>query len=494
MVSYPQRPGPLQISSVDRAIGYTPNGLINYRNGTRSLGDDLMVQTYLESFFLENMSAPNPPYDCPSGQCSWTPYKTLGVCSSCVDASALLSFDCGQETGDWLPAMGALITAMYPNESQYPDSYSCGYFMNAGGDGRILMNGYSLGTNASSNSSALGPALLLRVYEMQNFDSKGYYWQGTGYFNNTQSPLEHFIVVSGNDAATVYANATPVAQECMLSWCEKTIRSNFSRGQYNEELLSSFIGVNASQVPAYYETRLAPGGQSMEYALFQNITVFGSEPNTSYTITELDQLGARFTLGNFFPSFGTVQNISSSLELMTLMRPGLLPRTFDLSYNAWAPPYNISTHVATWATSMTNVIRTTGNNVEKVFGSGIPETYISISWGWFVFPLVLEVVTLVLLLATIRKSNRMGDMAIWKGSSLTTLANGLSNEVKRELGNSTEVIEFRERAQNILVSLTPVSNGFTLVREGETLRTELKRGLGQSFPTPIITVERTVSV
>lgn len=335
--------------------------------------------------------------------------------------------------------------------------------MAAGLDGRILMNGYSLGSNSSPNSSTAGEALLLRLYEMQNYDSNGYNWEGTGHFSNIQSPYEHFIVVSGVDAASVYANVTPAAQECMLSWCEKTINSSFSKGQYSEEIISSFVGMNNTQIPAPYLTRVEPG-PIKQYELLQNITVFGSEPNTTYLITQNDQFAARFTIGDFLPAFGTVQNSTASLQLMRDWRPGYIPESSSLSSNAWAPPNNISAHVADLATTLTNVIRTTGNNIEKVFGDGIPETFIYISWGWFVLPLVLEFATLVLLLATIRRSRMKEDVAIWKCSSLATLAHGLSHNVRSELGHSRNIIEFRHNAQNVSVHLRVTEDGFKLDR------------------------------
>lgn len=469
VVSYPQRSGSFGLSYVSRAVGYYPN-VLGYENSSLAIFNDALMQSYLQSYFLENATQLDAPFDCPSGNCSWSPYKTLGLCSSCIDAGDLLSFDCKQELGDWLPSMADMVVPNYQNETEYPGSYSCGHFMDAGLDGRILMNGYSLGSNRSSPPSMDGPVLLLRLYELQNFDSNAYYWEGTGHFNNIQSPFEHFVVVSGADTASVYANTTPAAQECMLSWCEKTIHSTFSDGQYSEEIISSFVGINNSKVPAPFLTRVIGAKQ---YELLDNVTVFGSEPNTTYSIENVVQLAARFTIGNYFPAFGiitnssaTVQpmtvNSSGSSQLITRWRPGNLPHVNALQYDSWGPSTNVSAHVADLATLLTNIIRISGNMVEKVIGPGAPETFISISWGWFVLPLMLEFATLILLLATMRKSRSKEGPAIWKSSSLATLMNGLSDDVRNDLGNSQNIMEFREKAEHVSVRLNPVSNGFGL--------------------------------
>ena len=456
VISYPQRPGPLQQSTIARAVGYTPNTIqITVNNTPEVIGDpDLWI--YLSSFFLQNGTSISPAFDCPAGECTWPEYKTLGVCSSCTDVSDLLQFKCQNETGDWLSSAGNTVVPLFPNETHYPGAFSCGYFMDAAQDGELLMSGYTL----QPNSSLPGEGLILRTYELQNFDSLAYNWSGSGAYSDIQSPIEHFIVVSAADIASAYANSTPVAQECMLSWCEKTIQSNFSGGQYWEQILSEYVRLNTSKVPDVFQTRVLDGIK--QYAIF-NVTVYGSDPSTTYFILDKVQLATRFMFGSVLPSFGFVNSSTSSLSIRWYNRQSFWPRVYPYDYNPWAPPNNISAYVQRFADAMTNEIRTNGGDTEEVIGSGLLQTYIEISWGWFALPLVLQVATLLLLLGTMRRSYLSSNFPVWKGSSLATLTYGLSDHSRLEIRLEGGVENVRDIAKNTRVTLQSTPEGYRLI-------------------------------
>lgn len=410
-------------------------------------------------YFVENGTSVEPPYYCSSDQCNWPDYETLGVCSSCIDISAELTFSCQNEPGDWLSSMGSRFLPKLPNETNYPGSISCGYFMDVGDSGSILMTGYSL------NASTSQEALLLRYFMLQDdryMGSLTYNWTGFGQFDDIQNPLEHFIVAAVPDAAAVYANSTPVAQECMLSWCAKTISPSFSNGQYQETIRSTVIETNSSKVLDQITAEMTAEGP--EYFDWSNVTVHGANPGTTYEISNTSQAYIGIMFDYYLPAFLTSANLSAQPQLRIQNFAGYVPVMTQYPYNPWAPPNNISGHVDRLATALTNIIRTpsSNNNTENVFGSRVPETYIQINWHWFSLPIILLLSTLAFLLATIRKAATEHNGVIWKSSSLATLTNGLSDATKIEVGPPWHLVRVRETAENTYVRLRVTKQGCTL--------------------------------
>jgi hypothetical protein len=56
------------------------------------------------------------PLSCPTSVCKWAPYRTLGVCSACVDVSNLLTYACLPIKMDWImSSVGYKAEATWPN-------------------------------------------------------------------------------------------------------------------------------------------------------------------------------------------------------------------------------------------------------------------------------------------------------------------------------------------------------------------------------------------
>lgn len=77
------------------------------------------------------------PVSCPTSNCNWPSYETLGVCSACMDVSNLLEYACISSRIDWT----SNLTGGY-TESTYPNGTMCGYFINGTSDFPVLVTGY----------------------------------------------------------------------------------------------------------------------------------------------------------------------------------------------------------------------------------------------------------------------------------------------------------------------------------------------------------------
>lgn len=207
---------------------YDPGLGTTYQGGARLAQQDLDLQSITNKFFFDNGTQPIPfgngtradiPLSCPTSKCTWTPYQTLGFCSSCVDVSELLTFACLETRVDWTSNLTGT-----GNETYYPNSTMCGYFVNITSVMPILMSGYLVNTNDSSQ----GEALLTRALPLVTVPYRLPLWGGSINFKNIRNPTVDFLLVSAaNGSAGVYRNETPVAQECVFSWCVKTMQSSF---------------------------------------------------------------------------------------------------------------------------------------------------------------------------------------------------------------------------------------------------------------------------
>lgn len=153
-------------------------------------------------------SRPEIPLTCPANKCTWTEYETLAVCNRCKEIPDRLEFRCRTSTLDWIPDPVVLEDLSYWD---YPNGTACGWYLIA--DDPVLMTGYviDLSTNHTGNVLVQRSQPLYDVFTRAPLP--GY----AAKMNDTRNPIAHFVTVSGVDAVQVRQNATPIANECMIS-------------------------------------------------------------------------------------------------------------------------------------------------------------------------------------------------------------------------------------------------------------------------------------
>lgn len=75
--------------------------------------------------------------------------------------------------------------------------------------------------------------------------------------------------------------------------------------------------------------------------------------------------------------------------------------------------------------------------------------YVGTDYTWLIFPITLVSLTLVFLLATISKSQRLGSR-VWKSSNIATLQ-GLHIDLHNSLGGLTSISAMDEKAKIVKV-------------------------------------------
>jgi hypothetical protein len=191
-----------------------------YENGTHPL-----------SFGIN--SRPDVPLSCPSSNCTWPEYETLGICSACEDISDLLTFDCPTGPLDWI----ANVTVTNETEGiKYFNETMCGWFINAtaseSGSRHILMSGHRKATPNLPQEEALLTRILPLV---SSIDRAPLYEIGSYHFKHVQNAnIDFFVVSTVNTPNSAYLKEPPVAQECMLAWCVKSLKSKYFEATYTE--------------------------------------------------------------------------------------------------------------------------------------------------------------------------------------------------------------------------------------------------------------------
>jgi hypothetical protein len=381
-------------------------------------------------------------------------YDTLGVCSQCEDVSAQLTFACLNSTIDWtLDGVGG-----YNARSRYPNGTMCGYFLNATSQDPTMMSGYLIDSN-----DLPGETLLMRTLPLTTiYDYKPLYGNGSIHFKEYRNSIADVMIVSAvnGSAATVRQGIRPIAQECVLTWCVKTIQSSYDSGQYSEEVLHTFQNTSEGPPPWISVPFWSDYQSGTDIVYLQDINIdLGTTPEgRNITGYGTSNASASYIIGGFqeiFPAFYTLSLNSTvpKLRWKTWQSGPAWQRL--LEFNPWLAPNNVTRHMECLATAMTNVVRSAPSRTMLKGDAFVKETFIAISWEWLSFPFVLLLLSLVFLVATMMKTSRDSEVGVWKTSAMPTLIYSLPQDVRKELSCSRSDNAYRKGAQKVKIRLLP---------------------------------------
>jgi hypothetical protein len=297
------------------------------------------------------------------------------------------------------------------------------------------MSGY----RTDNISAAYGETLLMRTLPLVTNPRRRALYGGSVNFKHISSPILDALIVSSADgsADSVYRRELPVAHECMLSWCVKTIRSSYSWGAYEEKVEDIFF--NTSKTPFPWSTVYRPELMATDTDFHYNISLY--PPGTSrdgpgYSVSNETFLDVVEILDEVFPSLITVADPSARpfLKIRTSFTDRVMFR--DFHFNPFLAPNNVTNHIAGMATAITNVVRSDPANNEFITGQAFaPETYVAVRWAWLAFPLAMLSLCAIFLIATMIKTSKGGheELGTWKTSAMPTLIYSLPQDMRQNL-------------------------------------------------------------
>jgi hypothetical protein len=449
------------IPTVPRATIYTPidDGTF-FQNGTFSQKPNPTMSQVVEPFFYSNGSLPDLDIYCPTSNCTWDPFQTLAVCSACDSTVGQeLEFGCIDGPADWLPEVSSYggDISLYPNASQ------CGWFLNISSDSRVLMTGYT----RDPVTFEPGEALTVRLFNLVDVFTREPYYGGSLQFKDVMDPILDFMVVATpGGVSAVYRNETPVAHECVLTWCTQTLNTSYYWGTLTENISNPFM--NNTEAPFPWTVVQEPDFTDFIYTA--NITLdppqqHSTEPsngneavNLTFGLTNLTMTSIIFMADEIVPAMITAENSTADAQFKYVLFDPDGARTRPLRVNPWLPPNNITAHVEQIAQAMTTVVRNSpaadGSQDMMKGTSWELQKNVQTRWPWVILPVVLVCLTLIFLIYTVVVSTQeRSKIGIWKTNATAVLIASLGEEVHRSFGSNCSTAQARMKARELKVKL-----------------------------------------
>ncbi|KAF1922569.1 uncharacterized protein M421DRAFT_77848 [Didymella exigua CBS 183.55] len=454
-------------ANVPRVQRFEGNSIPVYTEDAPWASPDRDINQVASEFFYGNGTQPIPfgngtrpdiPLSCPTSNCTWPAYDTLGVCSECADISSYLTYACVNATVDWTSDL----TGGYNIDGSYPNATMCGYFLSFTEERTTMMSGYLF----EPNSSTPGEALIARTMPMVTvFDKIPVFGNGSVMFPHVRDPIADVLIVSAADgtADSVYRHEPPVAQECVISWCVKTIKSSYDWGKYSETVLNTRINITEGPFP-WQTTAIDPNVEAtngtqiffaddihiqVEYPDTVNGTLsYGTSNDTAYSVM--------MVFDDMFPSFYTAKDASAEPILRFWTWKDGPAYTQQPKYNPWLAPNNVTSHVERLGIALTNVIRSKTDKKWLEGNAYSMENFVAVRWEWLTLPLGLLMMSLIFLAATIFKSaHEREKVGVLKNSAILTLLHGIPDDMRGKLTRSTSTGTPRAKAKELKVRLHP---------------------------------------
>jgi hypothetical protein len=456
-------------SAIPRVVNYKPRYFKQIYQGFEVQQFDNSMLPVIKSYFFDNGTTPIPfgnatkaniPLSCPSSNCTWPAYETLAVCSQCTDASDLLEFGCRYTAIDWTTNHTGPIS---PETTE--NGTVCGYFLDFQSENPILMSGYIL--EGTGNQTSPGEVLMVRTYPFTDMNTKEPIMGGSIKFKHIRNPiLDALIVSTANGTAGVLNHERPVAHECALSWCVKTIKSSYDGGKYTENVTGTYQNTTIGSFPWESVPVELEDGSSLTFAMYaQNITIERDAAHrdhsslavsdATYRVDNTSASNVIMIFDQIFPSYYT--DFGPSGKPLLRFLDGYDGPTFrEMDFNPWLAPNNISRHMERMASAMTDVMRSDESR-EMLPGESYSRiNYVSVRWEWLTLPLGLLCISFIFLAATVTKSALERDrVGVWKTSAYATLLYGLPDEMTQHITRSSSIGTPRARAKELKVKLQP---------------------------------------
>jgi hypothetical protein len=463
LISFPQRGTNFGTSTVKRSVNFQVLGDYGIGDGGQNMSYEDAILYTPTKYVTQGYDDPSQISGlCPSSNCEWPPFQTLGVCNSCQDISDLLEYGCAEEDGAW---MASRSHAMVPDQnftSLPPKVSSCGWFLNFTSESPLLMTGVSQNTTE---------ALFLRLLNLNVRELNTTYWNRSIHFQSIADtwPIADFIISMLDNKASVYANKKPLVSECTLRWCVKTITAKSEKGVFTEEVQSVWTNdTNISDPIRYNWHSSTDNGPNPSISTNLSFTPPGSKQE--FLISSSSNLQIHEVLYSFMPMYFTYHNNTPDSPPQVTQDNLPWGSTYiteldfiDTNRSSLFSFHNVHDYVDTLATVLTNNIRNYPNTSEPVQGYGGVESYILITWAWITLPTFVLLGTYIGLALTVGRSPDRRDGGIWKTSLLASVLHGMDAETRQSFGKAWTMTEILHKAATAKIKMRSSGDGYKLV-------------------------------
>ncbi|KAI1766633.1 hypothetical protein GGR53DRAFT_193355 [Hypoxylon sp. FL1150] len=417
-----------QGASINRALNYT--GALPGKTSSTGFVPILPLKSAVYSgLFAENgRPAASLAFSCATGNCTWAPYETLGVCHSCVDLSPFIQMYCGNDT---LTSSGA----------------GCGWQVPQGGRLDTSLDVFGMTSHVPAARGDTAHSTIVR------------------------------LVFMGTEAHDGLAGEKkPWARQCVLSACVQTLASAVTNGVLEERVVDEYVNTTVLDI--------SDSGDDDGTDVNVYVASPRSNSSTPYVLSIEAMLAMRGWFATVFATGSAIRNAagfnrtvtandsgSSSSAVVVNLTVGIASgETFFDSdvvtafyWNYYEYADGLDMLMRDTATSMTVAFRSF-QGVEAVRGHATSvESYVCVHWGFAVLP-ILTVTGAALFIAAAIYKTKQSRTEPWKSSALATLLHGLDEDTRAQFEHSRSLKEEKYRAKGIKVKLSEADDNRTLLR------------------------------
>jgi hypothetical protein len=320
-----------------------------------------------------------PQFLCNTGNCTWEPVASIGICPFCSDISTDLSMSCKSVA---LPGDGS-----YRNCTVSLTNGFATWFVDGG------LNGYPIIIGNSRQNHNITP-LVYKNHTLPIIQGIKALYNDTNQYTNIELTNEtHFI-----------------ATECSLAPCVRSVQASVRRSIYSEstpiywfELVNGNTIYNLTLNPPWGLDLGVQEGQSfgIDFEPLDALTtyigsLFSGGVRIESDIVSLDASRADVLQAIFYGDFADCDNPLDKVRCAVNNVAKAMSKSF------WDTPYmNYNIEGAQMAIGETFVSL----------------TFVRITWGWLAFPVAIWLLSVITLLGTIWKT-RKAQVQIWRNSPL----------------------------------------------------------------------------
>lgn len=450
-----------------------------------------------------NITAANmqPAFTCASGNCTWTPYTSLGVCSRCNDVGSSIRTSRGEAdycSYDW-PNCTSPVTIVWKNlhnmwNGQEREPYTR-HFLGTPGANLSLSNwhgDYDGGACPECQDATLvaavvaSPDLTLSLRDLSTMIVGWTYLQADASF------------AAGR---TVWEDTPVTARECGLYFCAQALRSRVDRGELREEVLGTWatrrpppVNDSAPLLFRYDNEARFSNASLMDWllaldgdrSLGHNTTVqlYIPRDELAARVPELAGLSdehlvfnvTRATLGSMVRWLAV--DLSGQGDYLAPNGSGQLIYPADFFGGGVSPPLinilgeaaNITATLEAVAASMTKFGRDRARASDAAAASPAGETqvwivHIKVQWRYLALPAAVLLAGCAVTLGSVLQTRKQG-LPAWRGSVLVTLARGLDEPTRAQMRAADCAGVLADEARRLRVALVDADMGPQLTVSG----------------------------
>ena len=352
--------------------------------------------------------------DCPTGNCTYATYQSVGFCSRCANITDFLDLNVTSMYPGSSMSMSSMTSSEYeyklPNGWNFTTSYSNKYMM-----------------NATSNR------------DLVSLDPKGW-------------PLVLNFTAITTDGISMPPDIS--ATECALYFCVHTYNASVENGKFHEKLIATDATSNYD--PSTTEnTILTPEtcywNGTQYHAPYAGASI--EQEHCNYNVSWLSPLALSNSLSPLMKGSGS---------LFVSNRPDWSSETARAIYGTYGNITEIGNVFHSLASALTTHARSKVCDARVDGITWTVQSYVHVRWLWMILPGILVLFTLIFFVATIFNTRHQ---YIWKSSPLALLFSNVATEethAREEFEMHPHLSKMEKTSQKIKARLETTANGVRL--------------------------------